>query len=167
MFTFKFVSNTSDAFNISEGWFTIDEKPPIAYVKVEILEGADMKPSDLNGGLYFVCLHHVIQRHVSCKCRKWSSIIDLGYYAGLADPYVKGKLGPYRFQTKIQRKTLAPKWHEEFRVPISSWEAPNLLVLQVRDKDHIFDDLLGFVPHSYLNIHRDRDPRVQNHDLEE
>ncbi|XP_073110470.1 C2 domain-containing protein At1g53590 isoform X2 [Elaeis guineensis] len=94
----------------AEGWFTIDEKPPIAYVKVEILEGADMKPSDLNG---------------------------------LADPYVKGKLGPYRFQTKIQRKTLAPKWHEEFRVPISSWEAPNLLVLQVRDKDHIFDDLLG------------------------
>ncbi|KAG1334958.1 C2 domain-containing protein [Cocos nucifera] len=94
----------------AEGWFTINEKRPIAYVKVEILEAADMKPSDLNG---------------------------------LSDPYVKGKLGPYRFQTKIQRKTLAPKWHEEFRVPISSWEAPNLLVLQVRDKDHIFDDLLG------------------------
>ncbi|XP_038984951.1 C2 domain-containing protein At1g53590-like isoform X2 [Phoenix dactylifera] len=94
----------------AEGWFTIDERPPIAYVKVEILEGADMKPSDLNG---------------------------------LSDPYVKGQLGPYRFQTKIQRKTLAPKWHEEFRVPISSWEAPNLLALQVRDKDHIFDDVLG------------------------
>nr|CAD1842553.1 unnamed protein product [Ananas comosus var. bracteatus] len=29
--------------------FTIDEKPSVAFVKVEILEGADMKPSDLNG----------------------------------------------------------------------------------------------------------------------
>ncbi|XP_072998636.1 C2 domain-containing protein At1g53590-like isoform X1 [Typha latifolia] len=93
-----------------EGWFTVDERPPIAHAKVEILEGADMKPSDPNG---------------------------------LADPYVKCQLGPYRFQTKIQRKTLSPKWLEEFKVPISSWEAPNVLVLQVRDKDPIFDDMLG------------------------
>jgi hypothetical protein len=35
--------------NISEGWFTVDEKPPVALVKLEILEGADMKPSDPNG----------------------------------------------------------------------------------------------------------------------
>lgn len=116
-----------------------------------------MKPSDLNGRLYLVCLHHIKQSPVSCKCSKWSSMIDASYYAGLSDPYVKGQLGPYRFQTKIQRKTLAPKWHEEFRVPISSWEVPNLLVLQVRDKDHIFDDTLGFVPDSYPNIYRDRD----------
>nr|CAD1842478.1 unnamed protein product [Ananas comosus var. bracteatus] len=94
----------------SEGWFTIDEKPSVAYVKVEILEGADMKPSDLNG---------------------------------LADPYVKGQLGQCTFQTKIQQKTLAPKWMEEFKLPISSWEAPNVLALQVRDKDPIFDDMLG------------------------
>ncbi|CAL5022305.1 unnamed protein product [Urochloa decumbens] len=93
-----------------ENWFNVDEKPPIAHARVEILEGADMKPSDPNG---------------------------------LADPYVKGHLGPYRFQTKIHKKTLNPKWHEEFKIPITSWEALNLLSLQVRDKDHIFDDTLG------------------------
>lgn len=93
-----------------EGWFTVNVKPPIGYVKLEMLEGADMKPSDFNG---------------------------------LSDPYVKGQLGPYRFQTKIQRKTLFPKWLEEFKIPISSWEGTNVLVLQVRDKDTIFDDILG------------------------
>ena len=34
---------------VSGNWFTVDEKQPIAHVKVEILEGADMKPSDPNG----------------------------------------------------------------------------------------------------------------------
>ncbi|KAJ4770201.1 Calcium-dependent lipid-binding (CaLB domain) family protein [Rhynchospora pubera] len=94
----------------TEGWFTVDEKPPVALVKLEILEGADMKPSDPNG---------------------------------LADPYVKGRLGAYRFQTKIQKKTLSPKWLEEFSIPITSWDSQNFLYLQVRDKDPIFDDLLG------------------------
>ncbi|KAJ1269970.1 hypothetical protein BS78_06G019000 [Paspalum vaginatum] len=93
-----------------ENWFTVDEKPPIAYARVEILEGADMKPSDPNG---------------------------------LADPYVKGHLGPYRFRTKIHKKTLNPKWLEEFKIPVTSWEALNLLYLQVQDKDPIFDDTLG------------------------
>uniref|UniRef100_A0A804P248 C2 domain-containing protein n=1 Tax=Zea mays TaxID=4577 RepID=A0A804P248_MAIZE len=93
-----------------DNWFSVDEKPPIAYARVEILEGADMKPSDPNG---------------------------------LADPYVKGQLGPYRFRTKIHKKTLDPKWLEEFKIPITSWEALNLLHLQVRDKDPIFDDALG------------------------
>lgn len=32
-----------------ENWFTIDEKQPVAYVLVEVIEAADMKPSDLNG----------------------------------------------------------------------------------------------------------------------
>ncbi|CAD6339752.1 unnamed protein product [Miscanthus lutarioriparius] len=100
----KFASESTD------NWFSVDEKPPIAYARVEILEGADMKPSDPNG---------------------------------LADPYVKGHLGPYRFQTKIHKKTLNPKWLEEFKIPITSWEALNLLSLQVRDKDPIFDDTLG------------------------
>ncbi|AQK59178.1 Calcium-dependent lipid-binding (CaLB domain) family protein [Zea mays] len=100
----KFASESTD------NWFSVDEKPPIAYARVEILEGADMKPSDPNG---------------------------------LADPYVKGQLGPYRFRTKIHKKTLDPKWLEEFKIPITSWEALNLLHLQVRDKDPIFDDALG------------------------
>lgn len=63
---------------------------------------------------------------------------------GLADPYVKGHLGPYRFTTQIQRKTLAPKWLEEFKVPIRSWDAQCVLEFEVRDKDHFkSDDCLG------------------------
>ncbi|XP_037483913.1 C2 domain-containing protein At1g53590-like [Triticum dicoccoides] len=102
----KFASESES----TDNWFTVDEKPPIAHAKVEIMEGADMKPSDPNG---------------------------------LSDPYVKGQLGPYRFQTKIHKKTLNPKWLEQFKIPITSWESSNLLSLQVRDKDHIFDDPLG------------------------
>lgn len=34
---------------IEEPWFHVDEKEPVAYVKIEIVEAADMKPSDLNG----------------------------------------------------------------------------------------------------------------------
>ncbi|XP_042478481.1 C2 domain-containing protein At1g53590-like [Macadamia integrifolia] len=94
----------------TERWFTVDEKDPIAYARVEIVEAADMKPSDPNG---------------------------------LADPYVKGQLGPYRFQTKIQKKTLTPIWQEEFKISICSWESPNILNLEVRDKDHFIDDTLG------------------------
>lgn len=66
-------------------------------------------------------------------------------FSGLADPYVKGQLGPFRFKTKIQRKTLDPKWHEEFKIPIITWDAPNVLSIEVRDKDHFVDDSLGFV----------------------
>ncbi|PNT70238.1 hypothetical protein BRADI_2g08500v3 [Brachypodium distachyon] len=101
----KFSSTPSE-----NNWFNIEERPPVAYVKLEILEGIDMKPSDING---------------------------------LSDPYVKGRFGPFKFQTQIQRKTLSPKWFEEFKIPITSWEASNELVIEVRDKDHMFDDSLG------------------------
>ncbi|KAK8914457.1 C2 domain-containing protein [Platanthera zijinensis] len=100
----KFVSTPS------ETWFSVHEKPPIAYVKLEIIEAADIKPSDLNG---------------------------------FSDPYVKGHLGTCRLRTKTQKKTLSPKWFEEFKIPISSWDVPNILFLDVLDKDHIFDDSLG------------------------
>ncbi|XP_054815118.1 C2 domain-containing protein At1g53590-like isoform X2 [Prosopis cineraria] len=93
-----------------EAWFSVNEKEPVAYVLVEVVEGSDMKPSDLNG---------------------------------LADPYVKGHLGGYRFRTKIQRKTLSPKWHEEFKIPIVTWEYTNILAIEVCDKDHFYDDNLG------------------------
>uniref|UniRef100_A0A0C9RQ31 TSA: Wollemia nobilis Ref_Wollemi_Transcript_3961_2500 transcribed RNA sequence n=1 Tax=Wollemia nobilis TaxID=56998 RepID=A0A0C9RQ31_9CONI len=96
--------------NSSGTWFYLDEKPTIAYVILEILEGADMKPSDPNG---------------------------------LADPFIKVCLGTYQFKTKIQKKTLNPKWQEEFKIPISSWESSNVIVLNVRDKDHFLDDDLG------------------------
>lgn len=101
----KFSSTPSE-----NNWFNIEERPPVAYVKLEILEGLDMKPADING---------------------------------LSDPYVRGRLGPSKFQTQIQRKTLSPKWFEEFKIPITSWEASNELVMEVRDKDHMFDDSLG------------------------
>ena len=58
---------------------------------------------------------------------------------------MKGQLGSYRFRTKIQKKTLNPKWQEEFKIPIVTWESPNLLALEVRDKDHFVDDTLGYV----------------------
>ncbi|KAJ0718074.1 putative C2 domain-containing protein [Helianthus annuus] len=64
---------------------------------------------------------------------------------GVADPYVKGQLGAYRFRTKTQKKKLSPKWQEEFKIPITTWESPNLLIIQVHNKDHFIDDILGFV----------------------
>lgn len=69
---------------------------------------------------------------------------------GLADPYVKGQIGSYRFRTKIQKKTLTPKWQEEFKIPIVTWESPNMLVLELRDKDHFVDDILGFVSENFF-----------------
>ncbi|XVE52975.1 hypothetical protein DITRI_Ditri02bG0167600 [Diplodiscus trichospermus] len=110
-----------------ENWFSVDEKQPLAHAKVEIIEGSDMKPSDLNG---------------------------------LADPYVKGQLGPYRFRTKTNKKTLSPKWYEEFMIPVCSWEAPNVLNIEVRDKDHFVDDTLGKCT---VNISDFRDG--QRHDM--
>lgn len=74
------------------------------------------------------------------------SMMGMGYnFSGLADPYVKGQLGSYRFKTKTHKKTLFPKWHEEFMIPISSWNSPVVLVIEVCDKDHFVDDTLGFV----------------------
>jgi hypothetical protein len=67
------------------------------------------------------------------------------HYIGLSDPYVKGRLGPFKFQTQIQKKTLSPKWFEEFKIPITSWESLNELAMEVCDKDHMFDDSLGYV----------------------
>jgi len=55
-------------------------------------------------------------------------------------------MGGYRFRTKVQKKTLSPKWQEEFRIPIITWDSNNVLVIEVRDKDHFYDDILGLVP---------------------
>lgn len=66
--------------------------------------------------------------------------------SGLADPYVKGKLGAYRFKTNIKRKTLNPSWQEEFKIPIFTWDSPSILTIEVKDKDRFVDDTLGFVP---------------------
>ena len=134
---------------MSENWFSVNEKEPVAYVRVEVIEASGLKPSDLNG--QFTSLF-VKAPYLS----SFLSFDDFGFclyfmltkeatFSGLADPYVKGQLGPFRFKTKIQRKTLDPKWHEEFKIPIVSWETPNMLSIEVRDKDHFVDDTLGFV----------------------
>ncbi|CAH9107538.1 unnamed protein product [Cuscuta europaea] len=63
---------------------------------------------------------------------------------GLADPYLKARLGPYSFRTKTQKKTLTPKWQEEFKIPVFSWESPNdELKIKVFDEDRFMDDPLG------------------------
>uniref|UniRef100_A0A0V0IUY0 Putative C2 domain-containing protein-like n=1 Tax=Solanum chacoense TaxID=4108 RepID=A0A0V0IUY0_SOLCH len=81
---------------------------------------------------------------------------------GLSDPYVKGHLGPYRFKTRTQKKTLAPQWQEEFKIPVCSWESPNdMLNIDVRDKDHFSsDETLGDYS---INICDYRD--CQRHDI--
>ncbi|KAF7849847.1 hypothetical protein BT93_L0213 [Corymbia citriodora subsp. variegata] len=123
----KLVAPQQDGKSQQETWFSVDVKEPVAYVKVEVIEASEMKPSNFNG---------------------------------LADPYVMGKLGPYRFKTKTQKKTLAPKWHEAFRIPIITWEMPKMLNLEVLDKDHFIDDDLG---NCSLNINDLRDE--QRHDM--
>ncbi|TQD90263.1 hypothetical protein C1H46_024180 [Malus baccata] len=79
---------------------------------------------------------------------------------GFSDPYAKGQLGLYRFRTKIQKKTLSPKWHEEFKIPILTWDAPNVLAIEVCDKDRFVDDALGDCS---ININDLRDS--QRHDM--
>ncbi|KAH6780769.1 Calcium-dependent lipid-binding family protein [Perilla frutescens var. hirtella] len=79
---------------------------------------------------------------------------------GLADPYVKGQLGPNKFRTRTQKKTLSPKWHEEFKIPIFTWESDNMLAVEVRDKDRVFDDVMG---DCCVNINEHRDG--QRHDM--
>ncbi|KAG4950132.1 hypothetical protein JHK86_043371 [Glycine max] len=54
-----------------------------------------------------------------------------------------GRMSNHSFRAKIQRKTLTPKWHEEFKIPIITWEFDNVLGIAVRDKDHFYDDILG------------------------
>lgn len=125
-----------------ENWFSVNVKEPVAYVIVEVVEGADMKPSDLNGSsnilpLMYYSFDDFLTSLVN-SAHSWS-------LSGLADPYVKGQLGPYRFRTKIQRKTLSPQWREEFKIPIVTWESENVLAIEVRDKDTFVDDALGFV----------------------
>ncbi|XP_050368771.1 C2 domain-containing protein At1g53590-like isoform X2 [Argentina anserina] len=93
-----------------ENWFSVDEKEPVAHLKVEIIEASEMKASDLNG---------------------------------FADPYVTGQFGVYQFKTKIRKKTLNPKWFEEFKIPVITWDSPNLLAIEVHDKDIFVDDTLG------------------------
>ena len=44
----------------TEKWFSVDEKEPVAHAIVEIIEAADLKPSDLNGQWFSA---HISFRH--------------------------------------------------------------------------------------------------------
>ncbi|CAM6104983.1 unnamed protein product [Calypogeia fissa] len=71
---------------------------------------------------------------------------------GKADPYVKISLGQAEAVTTIRRKTLQPKWHETFRIPVVNWDS--LLKLRVRDKDRFLDDEMGY---KHIDIEEFRD----------
>ncbi|XP_071691879.1 C2 domain-containing protein At1g53590-like [Rutidosis leptorrhynchoides] len=92
---------------LPETRLSVDAKELVGHALVEVLEGSNLKPSDING---------------------------------LLDPYVKGRFGAYRFRTKTQKKTASPKWYEKFRIPITTWDSPNLLEIVLGDK-HL--DILG------------------------
>ncbi|WZZ29191.1 hypothetical protein YC2023_012592 [Brassica napus] len=105
-------------------WFFVDEKEPVAHALVEVVEASDVNPSDLN---------------VTILC----TLLGFWNASGLSDPYVKGQLGACRFKTKILMKMLSPKWQEEFKIPILTWDSPNILNFEVQDKDRFSDDSLG------------------------
>ena len=81
-----------------------------------------------------------------CEILSGLNFFDVFGVSGLADPYLRGKLGAYRFKTDIKRKTLSPTWQEEFKIPIFTWDSPSILNVEVKDKDHFVDDTLGFAP---------------------
>lgn len=55
---------------MSESWFSVNEKVPIAYAKVEVVEASDMKPSDLNGQFHLARIY--------CWLCTFLSVISLG-----------------------------------------------------------------------------------------
>ncbi|KAK7332468.1 hypothetical protein VNO80_29220 [Phaseolus coccineus] len=61
---------------------------------------------------------------------------------GLSDPYVRLQLGKQRFRTKVIKKSLNPKWNEEFSFRVDDLNEE--LVLSVMDEDKFFnDDFVG------------------------
>ncbi|KAF7840489.1 C2 and GRAM domain-containing protein [Senna tora] len=61
---------------------------------------------------------------------------------GLSDPYVRVQLGKQRFKTKVVKKSLNPKWDEEFCFRVDDLKEE--LVFSVMDEDKYFnDDFVG------------------------
>ncbi|AES64583.2 putative C2 domain, GRAM domain-containing protein [Medicago truncatula] len=61
---------------------------------------------------------------------------------GLSDPYVRLQLGKQRFRTKVIKKSLNPKWDEEFSFKVDDLKEE--LVVSVMDEDKfLIDDFVG------------------------
>ncbi|KAJ1428627.1 VASt domain [Sesbania bispinosa] len=61
---------------------------------------------------------------------------------GLSDPYVRLQLGKQRVRTKVIKKSLNPKWEEEFSFRVD--DLNDELVIYVMDEDKFFnDDFVG------------------------
>ncbi|CAI8590491.1 unnamed protein product [Vicia faba] len=61
---------------------------------------------------------------------------------GFSDPYVRLQLGRQRFRTKVVKKSLNPKWDEEFSFKVDDLKEE--LVVSVMDEDkYLIDDFLG------------------------
>lgn len=61
---------------------------------------------------------------------------------GLSDPYVRLQLGKQKFRTKVIKKSLNPKWDEEFSFRVDDLNEE--LVISVMDEDKfLIDDFVG------------------------
>lgn len=63
---------------------------------------------------------------------------------GYPDPYVKVTVGHQTKTTKVQPKTLHPKWNETLKFSIATLEQLDKILINVRDKDHFYDERLGY-----------------------
>ena len=62
--------------------------------------------------------------------------------AGLSDPYCKFKLGSQKYRSKIESKTLDPKWMQRF--DLRMYDDCSILHIEVWDRDFPQnDDFIG------------------------
>lgn len=57
------------------------------------------------------------------------------YRAGKSDPYAKLHYFKYQRQTKVKKKTLNPRWNEEFQLYVPTWSSPQVALIKVLDHD--------------------------------
>lgn len=62
--------------DILETWFSVDAKEPVGYALVEIVEGSNMKPSDMNGKFTSKCPFNC--QTVQCACRLTEPLYRVG-----------------------------------------------------------------------------------------
>lgn len=91
-------------------------------------------------------------RASNSKSQLWTSVVTIALLEGknlipmddngLSDPYVKFKLGGEKFKSKVESKTLSPKWMEQFDLKIYE-DQSQILEISVWDKDVGKDDIMG------------------------